>query len=413
MSYQTENTYEKREARVAKAIALQEPDRVPFVPMMAAVYAQFAGVSNYEAMMDFRNYRAGIEKFLTRYEADLFWSPVQYPANMLETLGTNFIRWPGPAGGLSLNAGFQIVDRTFLEETDYDAFIADPTRYLMTKVYAQRHDKLSGLSKVVFNNVIEFGHFASMACFADPEVKEALNTLMRAGDDAVKWLTAGGELNALAVELQTPLCVVVGSPTAYDAFADQLRGYVNVPMDLFTIPEKVMAAAEVMDVIVSESIDAAKAMGVQYFFIPLHGGTDELMSREMYAKYYWPFLHRMIEKIIKLGMTPYILTEGNYNTRLEQLAEIPKGKVVYMFEKVDLAKAKKILGDTACICGNFPTADLNYGKKEQIIEDTKRMLDVGMPGGGFMMNTSIVIDNVKEELFEAWYETTMKYGVYK
>jgi len=83
-----------------------------------------------------------------------------------------------------------------------------------------------------------------------------------------------------------------------------------------------------------------------------------------------------------------------------------------MFEQVDIAKAKKILGDTACICGNLPSADLIYGKKEDIIENTKRMLDICAPGGGFMMDCSIVIDHYDEEKFSAWYETTLEYGRY-
>jgi uroporphyrinogen-III decarboxylase len=136
------------------------------------------------------------------------------------------------------------------------------------------------------------------------------------------------------------------------------------------------------------------------------------MSNEMYEKYYWPYLKRMILHIIDRGMTPYILTEGNYDTRLEVLADVPKGKVIYMFEKVDIARAKKVLGGTACVCGNFPTTDLIYSTPEKVTEDTKRMLDVCMPGGGFIMNCSIVLDNYKEELLDAWHEATLKYGVY-
>lgn len=95
------------------------------------------------------------------------------------------------------------------------------------------------------------------------------------------------------------------------------------------------------------------------------------------------------------------------------MSQVPKGKCIFMFEEVDIAKAKKILGDTACICGNLPTADLIYGRKEDIIEKTRRMLDACAPGGGFIMDTSIVIDEYKEENFDAWYETTLKYGSYK
>jgi len=412
MTYQTENTFDKRKKRAEAAIALKEPDRVPFVPAVGTGYLEYSGVSRYEAMMDFRNFKKPITDFLTRYECDLFWVPTIYPAHVMEVLGTEYIKWPGPTSGIPLNSGFQITDKTFLQEDQYDEFIQDPTAFLFNKVYPARHKNLRGLEKAVINNVIEYGHFASLASFADPDVKEALYYLMRGGEEAAKWLKANGELVDLSVSLETPPCVITGCTTAYDAFADMLRGYINVPMDLFTIPEKVVAACEVMDVFAEKAVEGAAAMGVEYFFIPLHGGTDELMSDEMYRKYYWPWLQKMIYHIVDLGMTPYILTEGNYDTRLEVLKEVPKGKVVYMFEKVDIANAKKVLGDTACICGNFPTTDLTYSTPEKVIEDTKRMLDVCMPGGGFMMNCSICLDNFKRELMDAWYETTMKYGVY-
>ena len=412
MAYQTENTIDKRKKRVADATALKEPDRVPFCPSVGTVYTQFGGVSKYEAMIDFRNFRKGVETFLKRYEVDLYWSPTVYPINVMEVLGTEYIKWPGATSGIALDAGFQITDKTFLEEDQYDEFLRDPSAFIFNKVYSARHKNLKGLEKAVINNIIEYGHFASMTSFADPEVREALYYLMRAGEEAGKWLAYNGQLTELALSLETPLGAVFGSTIAYDAFADMLRGYINVPMDLYTIPDKVVAACEVMDVFAQQAVDDAAAMGSEFFFIPLHGGTDELMSDEMYRKYYWPYLQKMIYHIVEHGITPYVLTEGNYNTRLEVLAEVPKGKVIYMFEKVDIARAKKVLGDTACICGNFPTTDLNFGKVDKVIEDTKRMLDVCMPGGGFIMNCGIVIDNCKPELLDAWYETTMKYGVY-
>jgi len=412
MTFKTENTIDKRKKRVADVIALKEPDRVPFAPAVGTVYTQFGGVTKYEAMMDFRNFKKGVENFLTRYELDLFWPPATYPANVLEVLDTDFIKWPGATCGLDLDAGFQITDKTFIEEDQYDEFLRDPTAFIFNKVYSAKHKNLKGLEKAVLNSVIEYGHFASLSSFADPDVKEALLYLMRAGEESQKWLKASGEINELALSLETPLAGVLGCTTAYDAFADNLRGYINVPMDLYSIPDKVQAACEVMDVFSQQAIDNAAAMGLEYLFIPLHGGTDELMSDEMYRKYYWPWLQKMILHLIEHDITPYVLTEGNYETRLEVLTEVPKGKVIYMFEKVDIARAKKVLGDTACICGNFPTTDLIYGTPEKITEDTKRMLDVCMPGGGFIMCCGIVIDACKPELLDAWYETTMKYGVY-
>ena len=64
MAYETENTLEKREARVAAAMAFKEGDRVPFAPRMGTIYSEMAGVSKYEALNDYRMMKPGVEKTL-------------------------------------------------------------------------------------------------------------------------------------------------------------------------------------------------------------------------------------------------------------------------------------------------------------------------------------------------------------
>ena len=142
----------------------------------------------------------------------------------MEVLETDYIKWPGATHGLRLDAGFQILDRTFLEEDQYDEFLKDPTAFLFNKVYSARHKKLKGLEKAVINNIVEYDHFASLTSFADPEVKDALMYLMRAGDEAVKWLNGMNECAQVALEHQVPLGVMAGHTTGYDAFADMLAG---------------------------------------------------------------------------------------------------------------------------------------------------------------------------------------------
>jgi len=413
MDYRTENTLELREKRFEDAIALKEPDRVPFAPKMGKSYTQAGGITNYEATTDFRNLKDSIRKFLAKYELDCFRLPSLYPISVLEVLGTNYIKWPGATHGLGLDALHQIIDRSYMGEDEYDEFLNDPTAYIFTKVFPDRHDKLRGLKKLELNNIIEFGHFQSMAAFADPEVRQALLTLMFAGEQVMKYREQVAELAEIAAEMQSPCYPTLGLPMAYDMLADNLRGYINVPMDLFTCPDKVYAATEYFHHQCEQSIRKAAEAGRKFVYIPLHGGTDDFMSNETYLKYYWPFLRDMIELIVKLGMIPQVFCEGKYDNRLEILAEVPKGKVVYMFENVDMARAKKILGGVACITGQVSSAALAFGKKEEIVEQTKRYIDICAPGGGFIMDCSIVLDIYKEENLEAWYETTISYGRYK
>ena len=410
MALTTENTLEQRIARVDAAVALREGDRVPMAPNIGMAYAQTAGIDRYEALNDPRLLRPGVEKFLRTYPCDLFWAGSGYPIPMMETLGTTAIRWPGATCGVPLNQGFQIVDGTYMEEDEYDEFLRDPSHFCMTKVFPRKHKKLAGLAKLNFHEVVEFGHYASMAAFADPEVRQALLTLMFAGEQAVEWQRNSALLRETALACQTPLGALAGQNAPYDMLADNIRGFLNVPMDLYTIPEKVTAAIGIMTEYALQNVRRLKDTGSRYCFMPLHGGTDDFMSLEYYRTFYWPSLRRVIEEIINCGMIPYVFCEGRYDTRLEVLREVPRGKVIYMFEQVDIARAKAVLGDTACICGNLPTSLLLYGKPHEVVDETRRLLDECAPGGGFLMDCSIVLDHYKEENLEAWFDTTLQYG---
>lgn len=410
MGYTTENTIDKRLKRVQDAINFRTPDRIPIAPKMGMAYVQAAGINMYAGHMDYRNMIPGVKNFLERYEVDLYWNAAGYAANIMEVLGTTAIRWPGATCGLDLNTGHQIVDKIYMEEDEYDEFLKNPSDFFMRKVYPRKHAKLAGLSKLSFANIVELGHFASMAAFADPEARQALLSLMFAGEESAKWLAAQGELVQAAEEMQVPPGCIVGQNAPYDMLADNLRGYLQVPMDIFEIPDKVLAAIDVMTEFAIQGVHNIKAMGQPYVFMPLHGGTDDFMSNETYLKFYWPSLKRVIDEIIKLDMTPYIFFEGKYNSRLEIIKDVPAKKCIYMFEQVDIAKAKKTLQDHTCITGNIPSTLLIYGKKQEIIDATKRMIDDCAPGGGFIMDCSIVLDHYKEENLDAWFETTFEYG---
>lgn len=412
MAYETDNTLEKREARMAAAMAFKEGDRVPFAPKIGTAYTQAAGISKFEAEIDFRMMKPGVEYFLSRWEPDLFWTAVAYPINVMEVLGTTAVRWPGETWGIDRMAGFQIVDKSYMEQDDYDEFLRDPSHFLMTRVWPAKHARLKGLAKMDFSQFVEYGHYASITQFADPEVRESLLTLFAAGDQTVRWLEGQAVLNETALEYQTPLGCIIGQNAPYDMLADNLRGFLELPMDLYEVPDKVEAVLDVLTDWAIKGVENIAAAGMRYCFMPLHGGTDDFMSPENYERFYLSGLRRVVERELELGLIPYIFFEGKYNNRLEQIRDgLPAG-VLGMFEQVDIANACKILEGHTCVCGNLPTALLVYGKPERIVEETKRMLDACAPGGGFVMDCSIVLDHYKEENLDAWYQTTLDYGRY-
>ena len=92
------------------------------------------------------------------------------------------------------------------------------------------------------------------------------------------------------------------------------------------------------------------------------------------------------------------------------LTGLPENKCVIHFENVDLVQAKATIGKTNCITGNFPIYLLEYGTVEQVVEEAKRQIDIGAPGGGFIFKTDASIQVTKRENLMALYDAVRTYG---
>jgi hypothetical protein len=53
-----------------------------------------------------------------------------------------------------------------------------------------------------------------------------------------------------------------------------------------------------------------------------------------------------------------------------------------------------------------------FGSKDRVAEETKRIMDIGAPGGGFVMDISIVMDECDLGNLDVFFETSEKYGKY-
>ncbi|MCL2391643.1 MAG: hypothetical protein FWC66_03415 [Oscillospiraceae bacterium] len=405
--------FQGRRKRVDDVIALKQPDRVPLAPKTGFFTSTAYGIPTYATLTDVKNSIPGYKQFMKEFDPDIIWPPAVYPARAARALGSNFIKFPGYEDNIGLNESFQILDGEYLSADEYDEFVFDPTHFILTKWLPRRNNKLQGLTKVNVQNPIEFGLYVSTVPFADPEVQQAFQTLAQSGQYSLEWLMGGGEVAHVIEEEGFVLGPQVGTTCPFDMLADTFRGMINTIMDIHERPEQLMRAVNTMQgLMLRNALGAAIAMKKEFFLIPLHMGVDEFMSPDDYAKFYWPGLKALIMACIDNGITPYVFTEGNYNTRLEQLCDVPKGKVVYMFEKVDMKRAKETVGKVACINGNLPTATLMYSTPDKIADETKKLLDICAPGGGFMMDCSIPIDRAPKENVMAMFETVHKYGAY-
>ena len=403
-----------RNQRVETAVACAAPDKVPFMPVIQNWYAMGYGVTVQEAMTDITVMKEVMDRFLPQYDPDLVYTPNFFPIEPMEFAGNKNARWPGARYNLPPDTAYQYIDEEFLRDEDWDEYLKDPSAFLLKKMLSKRYSAFAGLEHL---NVVDLCPHAiySLAGLAVPPVRQALENMIKAGELAMKHLQKAAETDMYIVQKGYPIwgSAVISQP--FDDFGDNIRGFLTTLMDVVTQPEKVdEAVSRWGDVTIPSFLAKAKMMHAQYAFIPLHAGMDTFMSPENYDKYYWPHLKRTIDAIVEAGMTPIVLCEGAYNTRLETLTDVPKGKVLYVFEDVDFKKAKDILGGTACIAGGMPTQLLmkQVGTKQAVEDQVKKMMDDCAGGGGFIMSNSIAIENVEHELMETWKESIDKYGRY-
>jgi uroporphyrinogen-III decarboxylase len=114
--------------------------------------------------------------------------------------------------------------------------------------------------------------------------------------------------------------------------------------------------------------------------------------------------------LIDEGLIPMPFFEGNYTSRLEVIKDIPKGKALYKFKKVDIHKTKGILGDTVCFRGNVPITLLCTGTPEQVKAYVKDLIDVFGREGGLWVDSDAIFDKAKHENVKAMVEFTKEYG---
>ena len=251
----------------------------------------------------------------------------------------------------------------------------------------------------------------SQAPFGIPPVRASLEAMIKTWQLIMENLDGMTKMTLHVVERGFPSFGTVTAQVPFDEFADYVRGLMQACMDCIEEPERLAQALELWgERTIPAAIANAKMQHAEYLFIPLHAGVDDFMSLDSYEEFYWPGLKKLLLAAIAADLTPIVICEGKYYTRLNVLTDVPKGKVIYFFEDTDFAEAKRILGDVACIGCGMPTEYLMMGDKQRVIDETKRMIDLLAPGGGYIMTNSLAPDQVKTENMEAWKDTLFTYG---
>jgi uroporphyrinogen-III decarboxylase len=413
---QAEKSYKERIQRMIDVYEVREPDRVPVSVPTGNLPAVRAGLNYHDMMYEPEKTLAAWEKFNKESNLDTYAFPGGMPGPVFDALDYKLYVWPGHK--LPVDAdGFQFVEGEYMTADEYDDFILDPSDFWMRKYMPRVMGILEPFRMLQpYTDNWEIVNVTGwLMPYTRPEVQGAFKKLMAAADELTKWNNKMMRNARRVAELGYPAARSAMAKAPFDTIGDTLRGTKGIFMDMYRRPDKLMAAMDVAANLTIKSVinnlNASKGLMVTY---PLHKGADGWMSEKQFTTFYWPSLKKTIDAFVNEGILVNLFAEGGYDSRLEICNDFPRGAIMWLFDKSDMAHAKKVLGDKCCISGNVPASLLHAGTPGEVKEYCRKLIEVCGKGGGYILAAgNAAVDKANIENIRAMIDAVNEYGVYK
>jgi len=410
-----EKLYKERTTRFIKAIKLEEPDRVPCMLPSGMYPAFYAGYTLKDVMYDFEKLKKAYLKFIAEFDMDTYTGPgLVFPGRALEITGHKLHKWPGH--GLPDNATlYQYVEKDYMKANEYPQLLDNPGDYWFRTLLPRYVGALEPLGKLPALNAMGGPPMGLYAAMAEPDIEAAFKTMVEAGKEVRRWQKVVGEINTASLAAGIPNLRGGGMGGApFDTVADMLRGTQGMVMDMYRQPERLHEAMEkIIPNVIKASVAAANATNCPLCFMPLHKGDESFMSPKQFETFYWPSYRRVLMGMIEEGLVPFPFAEGRYGARLDVIKEMPKSAVLWSFEDIDMAKAKKILGGVACIAGNVPSSVLYTKTPKEVKDACRKLIETCAPGGGYILTGAAGMNDGNPENLRVMMAAAKEYGTYK
>ena len=262
--------YRERTQRYADILRLQQPDRVPRLLSAGDFVAHYAGVSQGDMFYNYSKAVKAFIKFHEDFDLDYSASGNFMPGKVFERLDYRLYRIP--CHTLLPTQSFQFVEGEYMYPDEYDALIANPEGFLMRTYIPRVMGTLGGWSlwpNMLGSTELPFVPFM-MANFSIPPLQESLKALTEAAQAVSEWLDASGQVRAFTLgKLGLPGTAGCFTKAPFDYLGDSLRGTRGIMMDLFRMPQKVLAAEDCLVLNVWTPANDNKKRPVMFYN---HGG---------------------------------------------------------------------------------------------------------------------------------------------
>ncbi|OGO07405.1 MAG: hypothetical protein A2Y92_02355 [Chloroflexi bacterium RBG_13_57_8] len=297
-----------------------------------------------------------------------------------------------------------------MKADEYDAFLKDPSDFGFRVITPRTVGAAEPLKDFAPLSTFLGTPMSLTIPFARKEMRDAFKKIIAAGEEMERQRKILDKFNQEAREMGFPEGRSGMGIAPFDVIGDFLRGTEGTAIDMFRQPEKLL---EAIDMITEMNLKRLLANPGHMVSFPLHKGDDTFMSRKQFERFYWPSLKKTIDALIEEGIMVSLFAEGAYNERLEYIGDFSKGWVSWAFDKTDMAKAKKMIGDRCCISGNVPGSVVITGTPRQVKEACRKLIETCAPGGGYILAGGCTATETRNPgNFRAFMEAAREYGTY-
>lgn len=339
------------------------PKRVPLTMIMPYhLMAEYAGSNLFDFQYDYSLLREPVLELADKIYTDGCISfPVTQntarPPMLYQLLGSqSFV--------MGKNGYVQHPEVIGMYDDEYEELIREPFTFLLDKVIPRQYKNLDFKN----NPVIAMQRFILAQKSLDDDTMASMPWIFELIEKQGYYPGA-------------PIGSTTFTLAPFDFIADQLRSFSGISMDIRRHRSELKEAVEAVLPMMFYWGLAENPHPEGFVLIPLHMPT--FMREKDFAELWYPTFKTMLEQFASKGVRAMVFCENDWTRYLDYLNDLPAG-TLFMFEYGDPKQIKDKLGYKFLIQGLYPISLIKQGTKQECLDKAKELLDIMMPGGGYL-----------------------------
>ncbi|MCL1913459.1 MAG: hypothetical protein FWG10_06230 [Eubacteriaceae bacterium] len=198
----------------------------------------------------------------------------------------------------------------------------------------------------------------------------------------------------------------------FDFIADQLRSFSGISTDIRRNREALKEACDVMVPLMFNWSLPPNPDPQGQVRCPLHMPT--YMREKDFVELWMPSFQKIMEQWAARGVRTGLFCEHDWTRFFDVIQDMPHG-VEIQFEYGDTQEIKDKVGKKFLLTGMYPITMVGRSTKQQVLDKAKQMLDILMPGGGYIFyfdKNPLYLGDVNFENMAALGDFVHEYAVY-